>query len=223
MSGPVKVLTVDDSALIRAHLKKQISRMDNAQVVGLAPDPYVAREVLLRESPDLVLLDFEMPRIDGLTFLRKIMQFKPTPTLVISSVTPAGSGNAIACLEPGAIDVLCRPNSAYSIDDLQNQIARWLQEARASREGRALSLASRKPQQDQPGSAPPIASLQSARQQVDPKRSRNSSPLYRVRRPASRSSNTWVRLFSSEWLTPKHALRSSWQRMETRSFHAAHF
>ncbi|MCP4744041.1 MAG: chemotaxis response regulator protein-glutamate methylesterase [Actinomycetales bacterium] len=128
MTGRVKVLIVDDSALIRAHLKKQIDGMAGAEIVGLAPDPYVAREILLKESPDLILLDMEMPRMDGLTFLRKVMKFKPTPTLVVSSVTPRGSDTALSCLEAGAIDVLCKPSSAYSIDELQGQIERWIRE-----------------------------------------------------------------------------------------------
>lgn len=124
----VKVLIVDDSALIRSHLKKTLSGMRGVEIVGLAPDPFVAREILLKTSPDLVLLDIEMPRMDGLTFLRKIMRYKPTPTLVISSVTPKGSDTALACLESGAIDVLCKPSSAYSIEDLQGQIERWIRE-----------------------------------------------------------------------------------------------
>lgn len=128
MPRPVRILIVDDSALIRAHLKQQLSTVDGVEIVGLAPDPYVAREILLKESPDMVLLDIEMPRMDGLTFLRKIMKFKPTPTLVISSVTPKGSGTALACLEAGALDVLCKPSSAYSIEELQDQIVRWIEE-----------------------------------------------------------------------------------------------
>lgn len=128
MSAPVKVLIVDDSALVRAHLRNQIGDLPFVNIVGLAPDPFVARDILMKESPDIVLLDMEMPRMDGLTFLRKIMRYKPTPTLVISSVTPKGSDTALACLEAGAIDVLCKPSSAYSIDELQDQIVKWIQE-----------------------------------------------------------------------------------------------
>ena len=124
----IKVLIVDDSALIRAHLKQQLNKFPFIQIVGLAPDPFVARDILMKESPDIVLLDMEMPRMDGLTFLRKIMQFKPTPTLVISSVTPKGSETALACLAAGAMDVLCKPSSAYSIDELQDSIIKWIQE-----------------------------------------------------------------------------------------------
>ncbi len=127
---PVKVLIVDDSALIRAHLKQLLSGRAGIEIVGLAPDPYVAREILLKTAPDIVLLDMEMPRMDGLTFLRKIMKFRPTPTLVISSMTPAGSATALACLEAGAIEVLCKPSSAYSIDQLESQILAWIEEVR---------------------------------------------------------------------------------------------
>lgn len=128
MNRPVKVLIVDDSALIRASLEKQLKGLPFVEIVGLAPDPFVARDILMRASPDLILLDMEMPRMDGLTFLRKIMQYKPTPTLVVSSVTPKGSSTALACLQAGAIDVLCKPSSAYSIDQLQDQIVKWIQE-----------------------------------------------------------------------------------------------
>lgn len=128
MSKPVKVLIVDDSALIRAALEKQLKALPFVEIVGLAPDPFVARDILMRTSPDLILLDMEMPRMDGLTFLGKIMQFKPTPTLVVSSVTPKGSSTALACLQAGAIDVLCKPSSAYSIDQLQEQIVKWIRE-----------------------------------------------------------------------------------------------
>ncbi|QDV04525.1 Chemotaxis response regulator protein-glutamate methylesterase of group 2 operon [Planctomycetes bacterium Poly30] len=124
----VKVLIVDDSALIRAHLKQQLSGVPFVEIVGLAPDPFVARDILMKQSPDIILLDMEMPRMDGLTLLRKIMQYKPTPTLVISSVTPKGSDTALACLEAGAIDVLCKPSSAYSIDELQDKILNWIRE-----------------------------------------------------------------------------------------------
>lgn len=124
----IKVLVVDDSALIRAHLKQQLGKIPFVEIVGLAPDPFVARDILMKDSPDIILLDMEMPRMDGLTFLRKIMQYKPTPTLVISSVTPKGSATALACLEAGAMDVLCKPSSAYSIDELQDSILKWIQE-----------------------------------------------------------------------------------------------
>lgn len=128
MQKPVKVLVVDDSALIRASMEKQLKGLPFVEIVGLAPDPFVARDILMRSSPDLILLDMEMPRMDGLTFLRKIMQYKPTPTLVVSSVTPKGSSTALACLQAGAIDVLCKPSSAYSIDQLQDQIVKWIRE-----------------------------------------------------------------------------------------------
>ena len=128
MPKKVKILIVDDSALVRAHLKKQLSSLPFAQIIGMAPDPFIARDILVKESPDLILLDMEMPRMDGLTFLGKIMRYKPTPTLVVSSVTPKGSDTAFACLEAGAIDVLCKPSSAYSIDELQDSITHWIQE-----------------------------------------------------------------------------------------------
>ncbi|MEZ6002573.1 MAG: chemotaxis response regulator protein-glutamate methylesterase [Planctomycetota bacterium] len=122
MSKRTKVLVVDDSALVRACLDRELGRQPDVEVVGLAPDPFVARDLLLSKQPDVILLDLEMPRMDGLTFLRKIMQYKPTPTIVVSSVTPRGCQTALDCLEIGAFDVLCKPQDAYSVQDLVGDI-----------------------------------------------------------------------------------------------------
>ena len=124
INQPTKVLVVDDSAIVRAGFQEQLSRHRDIEVVGLAPDPFVGRDILMKRSPDVILLDIEMPRMDGLTFLRKIMQYKPTPVIIVSSVTPKGCRTAMACLAAGAFDVLCKPDAAYSIDNLGEDIVR---------------------------------------------------------------------------------------------------
>jgi two-component system chemotaxis response regulator CheB len=116
--GVVKVLIVDDSAVVRQLLTKQLSRDPGINVVGTAPDPFVARDRILALKPDVMTLDVEMPRMDGITFLRKLMAQHPMPVIVLSSLTAQGTETAIQALEAGAVEVLCKPSSAYSVDDL---------------------------------------------------------------------------------------------------------
>lgn len=115
---PIKVLVIDDSSIVRKALSARLSAAPDIQVVGAAPDPYVAREMIVALKPDVLTLDIEMPRMDGLTFLRKLMAAWPIPTIVVSSVAPRGCDLALACLEAGAFDVVAKPSAAYSIDNL---------------------------------------------------------------------------------------------------------
>ncbi len=118
----IRVLVVDDSALVRQILTRELSSAPDIEVVAGAPDPYVARDKMVQLSPDVVTLDVEMPRMDGLTFLRHMMQSRPTPTIVVSSLTPKGSRSAIEALEAGAVDVLCKPNGSMSVGDLSRTL-----------------------------------------------------------------------------------------------------
>ena len=94
----IKVLVVDDSALVRKLLTEELSRYSDIEVVGGAIDPYVARDKIVRLKPDVITLDLEMPRMDGLSFLSKLMKYHPLPVVVVSSLTPGNSQNAIrAC------------------------------------------------------------------------------------------------------------------------------
>lgn len=122
MSGAVKVLIVDDSSIVRRVLSEQLARQPGIEVVGSAPDPFVARDMILNLKPDVITLDIEMPRMDGLTFLRKLMKHHPVPVIVVSSLTTRGCDLAVACLEAGAIDVLCKPGEAYSIGDMSREL-----------------------------------------------------------------------------------------------------
>ena len=114
----IRVLIVDDSAVVRQVLTRELSKAPDIEVVGTAPDPYVARDKIIQLLPDVLTLDIEMPRMDGLTFLRKLMRSKPIPTIVVSSLTPKGSDMAMDALDAGAVDVICKSGAAYSIGEV---------------------------------------------------------------------------------------------------------
>ena len=121
-TAPARVLIVEDSSVVRKLLSEQLARQPGIEVVGAAPDPFVARDLIVQHKPDVVTLDIEMPRMDGLTFLRKLMKYHPVPVVVLSSLTESGCDLALACLQAGAIDVLCKPNASYSIGDVSAQL-----------------------------------------------------------------------------------------------------
>ena len=118
ITSPIKVLIVDDSAIVRNILSNEIARDSSIQVVGTAPDPYVARDKIVNLQPDVILLDIEMPRMDGLTFLRKLMQFYPLPVIIVSSLTPKGGQIALEAMDAGAVEVMCKPGSSFSVGDM---------------------------------------------------------------------------------------------------------
>jgi two-component system chemotaxis response regulator CheB len=134
----IKVLIVDDSAVVRQLLTRQISRDPGIEVVGTAPDPFVARDMIIKLKPDILTLDVEMPRMDGITFLRKLMAAHPMPVIVLSSLTAEGTETAIQALEAGAVEVLCKPSSAYSIDDLGTTLIAKLKTAARAKVQRAM-------------------------------------------------------------------------------------
>jgi two-component system chemotaxis response regulator CheB len=123
MTNDIKVLVVDDSAVVRKVFSEQLSRQRGITVIGTAPDPYVAREKIVRLKPDVITLDIEMPRMDGITFLKKLMQYYPLPVIIVSSLTEKGSKLAMESLSLGALEVICKPNSAYSVGDMSLQLA----------------------------------------------------------------------------------------------------
>ncbi|MGH8436978.1 MAG: protein-glutamate methylesterase/protein-glutamine glutaminase [Pseudomonas sp.] len=111
---PIKVLVVDDSALIRSLLSEIIRADPQLQLVGAASDAFVARDLIKKHAPDVITLDVEMPRMDGLTFLDKLMRGRPTPVVMISSLTEQGSESTLRALELGAIDFVCKPRLGIS-------------------------------------------------------------------------------------------------------------
>ncbi len=105
----IKVLIVDDSALVRQTLSSILSNFNDFIVIGAANDPYAAVEIIKREIPDVIVLDIEMPKMDGLTFLSKLMSQHPIPVVICSSLAEEGSETAIKALEYGAIDIITKP------------------------------------------------------------------------------------------------------------------
>ncbi|MFP4037240.1 MAG: response regulator, partial [Desulfobacteraceae bacterium] len=109
MSKKIKVLIVDDSAVVRRTLQEVLEADPHIEVSATASDPYAAAQKMRREAPDVITLDIEMPRMDGLTFLQKLMQQYPVPVVICSSVAGRGSENAIRALEYGALDIVEKP------------------------------------------------------------------------------------------------------------------
>lgn len=105
----IKVLVVDDSALVRQVLSKIISSDSKLEIIGTASDPYNAVNIIKEQEPDVITLDIEMPKMDGLTFLKKVMSQHPIPIVVISSLSQKGTETAIKALEFGAVDVIAKP------------------------------------------------------------------------------------------------------------------
>ncbi len=125
----IKVLIVDDSALVRKVLTQELGKQRDIEVVGTAIDPYVARDKIVKLKPDVLTLDLEMPRMDGLSFLAKLMKHYPMPVVVVSSLTPKNSENALNALRLGAIDVICKPGSAYSTQNISREIVKAVRAA----------------------------------------------------------------------------------------------
>ncbi|MES2741380.1 MAG: chemotaxis response regulator protein-glutamate methylesterase [Pseudomonadota bacterium] len=105
----IKVLIVDDSALIRSVMSEIIGSQPDMEVVGVAPDPLVARELIKQTNPDVLTLDVEMPKMDGLDFLEKLMRLRPMPVVMVSSLTERGSEITMRALELGAVDFVTKP------------------------------------------------------------------------------------------------------------------
>jgi two-component system chemotaxis response regulator CheB len=105
----IKVLIVDDSALIRSVMREIVNSQPDMEVVGVAPDPLVARELIKQTNPDVLTLDVEMPRMDGLDFLEKLMRLRPMPVVMVSSLTERGSEITMRALELGAVDFVTKP------------------------------------------------------------------------------------------------------------------
>ncbi|KPP96463.1 MAG: chemotaxis signal relay system protein-glutamate methylesterase CheB [Bacteroidetes bacterium HLUCCA01] len=129
----IRVLVVDDSALVRKILTEELNKQPDIEVVGTAVDPFVARDKIVRLKPDVLTLDLEMPRMDGLSFLSKLMKHYPMPVVVVSSLTPKNSENALMALSLGAVEVVCKPGSAYSTQNISMQIVKAVRAASVAR------------------------------------------------------------------------------------------
>lgn len=134
-ASKIKVLCVDDSALIRDLLTEIINTQPDMEVVAVAPDPIVARDLIKQHNPDVLTLDVEMPRMDGLDFLERLMRLRPMPVLMVSSLTQAGSEITLRALELGALDFVAKPSLGIRTGMMEyaNEIAEKLRAAARSR------------------------------------------------------------------------------------------
>jgi two-component system chemotaxis response regulator CheB len=135
----IRVLIVDDSALVRSLLTEIINEEPGMRAIGAAPDPLVAREMIRNLDPDVITLDIEMPRMDGLDFLEKLMRLRPMPVLMISTLTERGSDATLRALELGAVDFIPKPRIgiASGIREYSAQITEKIRVAAAARPRRA--------------------------------------------------------------------------------------
>jgi two-component system chemotaxis response regulator CheB len=138
-ASPIRVLIVDDSALVRRLLVDALAGEPDIEVVGTAPDPYVARDKIVRLSPDVLTLDIEMPRMDGLTFLKRVMHYQPMPVIIISSLGQAGCAATVEALRLGAVEVMAKPHGSLTVGDLTTQLAAKVRMAASVRLGRTRS------------------------------------------------------------------------------------
>lgn len=119
----IRVLIVDDSAIVRKIFSEELSKFPDIEIVGTAPDPFIARDKIVMLKPDVITLDIEMPRMDGITFLRKLMRYFPLPVIIVSSLTPKGGKLTLEAMEIGAVEVIGKPGGSYTVGDMIPQLA----------------------------------------------------------------------------------------------------
>jgi two-component system chemotaxis response regulator CheB len=127
-----RVLLVDDSAVVRKLLGDALRKHEDIEVIGGAADPYIARDMILQHKPDVITLDIEMPRMDGLSFLRKLMEHYPIPAIVVSSLTQRGSAASVEALRIGAIDVIGKPGGPHAVGEVADRVAQRIRALRTS-------------------------------------------------------------------------------------------
>jgi two-component system chemotaxis response regulator CheB len=147
----IKVLIIDDSAIVRKVLTDALAAEPDLEVVGTAPDPFIARDKIQSLRPDVLTLDIEMPRMDGITFLKKLMRYYPLPVVVISSLGQASSRIALEALQSGAVEVLAKPGGPYSVGELKHDLPHKVRAAAQAR----LRKAPPEPDHSSPPALPP--------------------------------------------------------------------
>lgn len=135
----IKVLVIDDSALIRSLLTEIINSQPDLEVVGAAPDPLVARDMIKQLNPDVLTLDVEMPKMDGLEFLERLMRLRPMPVVMVSTLTERGSEITLRALELGAIDFVTKPKMSI-VDGMHEYTEQIADKIRAAAQARIISL-----------------------------------------------------------------------------------
>ena len=133
LSHKIRVLVVDDSSIVRKLVTEALSSDPGIEVVGTAVDPFMARDKIKELAPDVLTLDIEMPRMDGLTFLQLIMEHRPMPVIIMSSHTPRSSRAALEALRLGAVDVLSKPDGPYSFGHVGPQLIEMVKAAASAK------------------------------------------------------------------------------------------
>ena len=128
---PIRVLIVDDSATAREVIKTSLSNDTDIEIVGVAQNAYIARDMIVKLTPDVICLDVEMPKMDGITFLRKIMTYLPTPVIMVSSLTKAGAKTTLDALALGAFDYVAKPHSNIydGIKQMEDELIKKIKQA----------------------------------------------------------------------------------------------
>ena len=155
MNKPVRVLIVDDSAVIRQLLTMLLCADPEIEVVGTAGDPFIARDRIKALNPDVITLDVEMPNMDGVTFLRKIMTLRPMPVVMVSTLTQAGAEITLEALEIGAVDFIAKPtvDVANALIGIAAELQAKVKSAASARVGaRRAAAAAHPPRRDRPRS-----------------------------------------------------------------------
>ncbi len=119
----IRVLIVDDSAIVRKVFSEELSKFPDIEIVGTAPDPFIARDKIVMLKPDVITLDIEMPRMDGISFLKKLMRYFPLPVIIVSSLTPSGGVLTLEAMDIGAVEVIGKPGGGYTVGDMIPQLA----------------------------------------------------------------------------------------------------
>jgi two-component system chemotaxis response regulator CheB len=153
-----RVLIIDDSALVRSLLTEIINKQPDMEAIGAAPDPLVAREMIRAMNPDVLTLDVEMPKMDGLDFLERLMRLRPTPVVMVSTLTERGAETTIRALELGAIDFVAKPKLgiAAGLNDLGRDICEKIRVASRARMHRHVVAAPAAPAAASPAAAAPV-------------------------------------------------------------------
>lgn len=152
---PIRVLIVDDSAVVRAILSRELAKDPSIQVVGAAPDPFAARQKILDLQPDVLTLDVEMPKMDGITFLKALAKYHPMPVIMVSSLTHSGMQTAVDALAAGAVDVVGKPGGSTSAEGLGPMLIAKIKAA-AKAKARFHDAPATKPA---PAARPPLATV----------------------------------------------------------------
>ncbi|WP_404362960.1 chemotaxis response regulator protein-glutamate methylesterase [Marinobacter sp.] len=160
MSAPVNVFIVDDSAVVRQVLTQMLGADPDIRVIGAAPDPLFALQKMQKEWPDVIVLDVEMPRMDGITFLRKLMQEHPTPVVICSTLTEKGADTTLQALAAGAVDIITKPKIGLR-EFLQSGSQHMVQVIKAAARARVKAVSPRPaaPAQTRKSATPAVTAM----------------------------------------------------------------